>query len=1103
MPLRVEPHAEPIPGYRLLERIGAGGFGEVWKAEAPGGLLKAIKVVFGDLRANDPDGNHDLARQELKALKRVQAVRHPYLLGIDRYDVIDGRLLIVTELADGNLWDRFRQSREAGLQGIPRDDLIRYLLEAAEVLDLMHDRHQLQHLDIKPPNIFLVHDHVKVGDFGLVKDLEGVQGMISGGVTPHYAAPETFDGHLSRHCDQYSLAIVYAELLTGQRPFGGGTVQQIILQHIQSKPNLAALPPSDRPIVSRALSKDPAKRFPNCSEFVGMLFDMSGGGFRMPASLLASLTGRYAKAEPPASPTPPPAMPAAEPPAAPTTPIPHHPATRYRTGDGCLQPALVIGLGGVGRTILQRLRQRLHDDLPGDWPQLRFLYLDTDADALQAALDGRDGPALASDEVLPIRLQRAGHYLKPRLDGQKITDGWFDSQLLGRLPRQPATLGVRALGRLAFADHAVTIAGKLRDELAAVTRPDALDAAVRRTGLGLRTTQPRVVIAAGLGGATGGGIALDIAYLARRALTAAGDMAPDVGGVFVLPPTSGATPADVRATGNAFAMLTELLHFSRPDTKYIAAVGGLDSPPQAAPPFASILAMPAADGSTLAADAILRELVTPLGRALAGSRGSKPAEPVARSYGVARFIRPAAALNDRTACRLTAATLERWLAPETNKLKGAVNAWVAEQWAAQELGPETLTRRIHAAVDAALGQPADAAFAIGVREGPLDALVRFEEWVGRGRDGDDPGAPGRLEAVLADATAALAAEWGGKLASLAVCLLEQPGFRFAGAVRAVALLRDGVERAQTHFAPLGDEWLRKASQASARVHALLGGLQPRRAAPNELGDALTLLPRWRLQGLVLKAVSAVYAALREPLDAAPVEIGACRRQVEDALTALRSRDEAQRVADPPPDAPGVLLPDGCTTLDEAVTKLIDGLSREEWRTFDAAVQGVLETRFGGLVSACLAAPDAAAHFGPLLTDRAAAFVASRTAPGGAVEAFLARFADPSAAGRELAAAFEAAEPAFGTYGAPELAALAVPPGPQAEAFRELANRSLVPLELIAATSPTDVALVRERPAVPLTALPAMGLEALEAYRLLSRADGLPPHARTDVADWTA
>src|SRR6516165_5476869 len=244
MAARLETQAEPIPGYKLIERLGGGGFGEVWKAVAPGGILKAIKFVYGDLDTISDDGQR--AKQELKALSRVKTVRHPYILSLERFDIIDGQLMIVMELADRNLWDRFRECKAAGLPGIPREELLRYMEESAEALDLMNTLHQLQHLDIKPQNLFLVHNHAKVADFGLVKDLHGRMASVTGGITPVYAAPETFDGWASRFRDQYSLAIVYQELLTGQRPFNGTTVGQLIMQHLQTAPDLSPLPPCDR-----------------------------------------------------------------------------------------------------------------------------------------------------------------------------------------------------------------------------------------------------------------------------------------------------------------------------------------------------------------------------------------------------------------------------------------------------------------------------------------------------------------------------------------------------------------------------------------------------------------------------------------------------------------------------------------------------------------------------------------------------------------------------------------------------------------------------------------------------------------------------------------
>src|SRR5207249_3648143 len=258
-------------GYRLLSKLGSGGYGEVWKCEAPGGLLKAIKIIHADI---DPTSDKR-TEQELTALRRVQAVRHPYLLSLERYDIVEGRLVIVTELADCNLWDRFTEFRQLRQAGIPRDDLLRYIYEAAEVLDLMNNQYQLQHLDIKPQNLFLVHDHIKVADFGLVRDLDGVKRASEGGATPVYAAPESFEGIITPYCDQYSLAIVYQELLTGKRPFSAVNLQQLIAQHLQSAPDLNALPPNDRAAVAKALAKRPEDRHASCRDFVRGL--MAGG----------------------------------------------------------------------------------------------------------------------------------------------------------------------------------------------------------------------------------------------------------------------------------------------------------------------------------------------------------------------------------------------------------------------------------------------------------------------------------------------------------------------------------------------------------------------------------------------------------------------------------------------------------------------------------------------------------------------------------------------------------------------------------------------------------------------------------------------------------
>src|SRR5207302_8048647 len=98
MPITKKPDREPIPGYRLVAPLGSGGFGEVWKCEAPGGLFKAIKFVYVNL--NHVQGDTCQAQDELRAIQQIKDLRHPFLLSIDRVECSAGELMIVTELAE-------------------------------------------------------------------------------------------------------------------------------------------------------------------------------------------------------------------------------------------------------------------------------------------------------------------------------------------------------------------------------------------------------------------------------------------------------------------------------------------------------------------------------------------------------------------------------------------------------------------------------------------------------------------------------------------------------------------------------------------------------------------------------------------------------------------------------------------------------------------------------------------------------------------------------------------------------------------------------------------------------------------------------------------
>ena len=263
--------AEPLPGYRLVRRLGRGGYGEVWEALAPGGFRVAFKFVSLEERAG---------AIELQALEIIRNLRHPNLLTVFGTWQSGGRLIIGMELADATLWDELAKASAKGRTGLPRRPLVRWSLDAARVIDYLNKpRHfvagakpvGIQHGDIKPQNILLVGQGVKVGDFGLVRLLRASVEQHIGGMTPLYAAPEVLEGRVSRWSDQYSLAVTWCQLRGGRLPFKGESVHEVRRMQREQQPDLSMLPDQERPIVARALGCDPRQRWPDCRAFVKAL----------------------------------------------------------------------------------------------------------------------------------------------------------------------------------------------------------------------------------------------------------------------------------------------------------------------------------------------------------------------------------------------------------------------------------------------------------------------------------------------------------------------------------------------------------------------------------------------------------------------------------------------------------------------------------------------------------------------------------------------------------------------------------------------------------------------------------------------------------------
>lgn len=566
-----------IPGYTLTTRLGAGGYGEVWLAHAPGGLTKAVKIIFGAF-----DGRR--AELELRSLHRIKMVRHPFLLSLERIEVVDNRLAIVTELADSSLKDRYDECRHGGQSGVPRGELLGYLRDAADALDFLSTRHSLQHLDVKPENLLIVGGHIKVADFGLVKEVGRTQASLVGGLTPLYSSPEVFQGTPGARSDQYSLAVVYQEMLTGIAPFAGLTAAELTIQHLQGEPDLASLPMQDRFVIARALSKNPEQRFSSCTEMLDALVAAESIGPTSFASdpvqpeksfddfVTEFPAGSPERRLPPVAK----AVDGAQQPsggrktavlgsaAANNDPPTRESITVSREpAEFSARPTAVVGIGGLAGRVMRQLRSRLlreHGEQRSD--AMAMLLIDSDARGISAALQGPSRTALRPDETLTAPLRRPQEYR----EDSALLMRWLSRRWLYNIPKSLQTEGLRPLGRLAFVDHSRQIGERLRLTLDHAGRGAETSEAPTPTA-DASTNQLRVYVVAGVSGGTGSGMSLDVGYAVRAMAAKQGLDDVEVIGLFLHSTGRDAQQNDL-AKVNSFAWLREYNHYHRANGVY-------------------------------------------------------------------------------------------------------------------------------------------------------------------------------------------------------------------------------------------------------------------------------------------------------------------------------------------------------------------------------------------------------------------------------------------------------------------------------------------------------------------------------------------------------
>ncbi len=329
---------QKVGDYEIIEVLGAGGMGEVYKVRnVISDRVEAMKVLLPDLASQQ-----ELAGRFLREIKVLASLDHPNIAALHTALHVGNQLVMIMELVEGTtLAHRLRGGP------FPEREAVEFVDQVLAALSYAHAR-GIVHRDIKPANMMLTRNGiVKLMDFGIAR-AAGENKLTQTGSTLgsiYYMSPEQVQGQsIDARSDLYSLGASLYEMTTAQHPFEGDTSFTVMKGHIEGQlvpprevnPNIS---PALNEVIVRSMAKDPIERYQNADEFAGAL----QGVRRMLSTMPRAAAAAVPMAAPPIAATTPshPTF-AQQPPAAPAAGTQAQPAAMAATGGS-------PGAGSTGR----------------------------------------------------------------------------------------------------------------------------------------------------------------------------------------------------------------------------------------------------------------------------------------------------------------------------------------------------------------------------------------------------------------------------------------------------------------------------------------------------------------------------------------------------------------------------------------------------------------------------------------------------------------------------------------------------------------------------------------------------------------------------------